>query len=336
MKELLEYDTTKLIKNLWECDPEIYSILKSSDALQDARNKLFDYLNDIERHLYDIYSDKPLRNMNLLEKNNVKECIRVFKNVVRTKNEMISDFSALSLLCKAANKEIKPDQLNEGFLLEFIFLSKGINGNSGLYTEKDVPLFLKLSGREAALERTKSLDGYASNMEIFFRRYKTGLDKDLMEERKRNKEFIQDFFNASEPEWQNYNWHIENIIMDISTLQSIVKLSNNELKGLEYAKKYNIPFQITPYYLSLFDRENKGKYDHTIRAQVLPSETYCLNYIQSKESGSMLDFMDEKSTSLINGITRRYPQILILKPFDSNNWRRPAHLGRCSYRMAAV
>jgi lysine 2,3-aminomutase len=27
--------------------------------------------------------------------------------------------------------------------------------------------------------------------------------------------------------------------------------------------------------------------------------------------------MDEKSTSPVKGITRRYPQILILKPFDS-------------------
>ncbi|MBU4077017.1 MAG: hypothetical protein KKI06_09985, partial [Euryarchaeota archaeon] len=58
MKELMEYDKTKLIETLWECDPEIHNILSSSDTLQDARNRLFDHLNDIERHLYNIYSDK--------------------------------------------------------------------------------------------------------------------------------------------------------------------------------------------------------------------------------------------------------------------------------------
>jgi len=317
MKELLDYDKTKLVEKLWECDPEINEILKSSNDLQDARNKIFDHLNDIERHLYDIYSDKPFKDMNLLEKNNAKECIRVFKNVIRTENETISNFSALRSLYSVAKEKIDPDDMTEGFILEFIFLFKGINGNSGQYTEMDVPLFLKLIGMDAAKERMKSLDEYASNMEMGMRRYKTGLDKDLIIERENNKLFIMDLFNADEEDWWNYKWQLTNIIKDINSLKSVVRLSEEELKGLECAMKNNIPFQITPYYLSLFDRENTGKYDHAIRAQVLPAENYCLNYIQSKNSGVDLDFMDEKSTSPVRGITRRYPQILILKPFDS-------------------
>ncbi len=317
MKELLEYDKAKLIETLWECDPEIYDILRSSETLQDARNRLFDYLNGIERHLYNIYSDKPFKDMNLLEKNNAKECIRVFKNVIRTKNETISNFSALQILYSAAKREIATDDLTEGFLLEFIFLFKGINGNSGLYAEKDVPPFMKLSGTDAALMRMKSLDAYASNMGRCMKRYKTGLDKELIKERDENKKLIMEMFNADEENWRDYKWQLTNIIKDIDALESVVRLSPDELKGLECAMKHKIPFQITPYYLSLFDRENTGRYDHAIRAQVLPGENYCLNYIQSKESGADLDFMDEKSTSPIKGITRRYPQILILKPFDS-------------------
>lgn len=317
MRELLEYDKAKLIETLWESDPEIYDILRSSETLQDARNRLFDYLNGIERHLYNIYSDKPFKDMNLLEKNNAKECIRVLKNVIRTKNETISNFSALQILYSAAKREIATDDLTEGFLLEFIFLFKGINGNSGLYAEKDVPPFMRLSGTDAALERMKSLDAYASNMGRCMRRYKTGLDIDLIKERDENKKLIMEMFNAGEENWRDYKWHLTNIIKDIDALKSVVRLSPDELKGLECARKHKIPFQITPYYLSLFDRENTGRYDHAIRAQVLPGENYCLNYIQSKESGADLDFMDEKSTSPIKGITRRYPQILILKPFDS-------------------
>ncbi|GFO95962.1 hypothetical protein ig2599ANME_0145 [groundwater metagenome] len=317
MKELLEYDIAKLISTLWQCDPEIHAILRSGDTLQDARNKMFDHLNNIERHLYNIYSDKYFKDMNLLEKNNAKECIRVFKNVIRTENETISNFSALQSLYSTAKGDISPDDLTGGFLLEFIFLFKGINGNSGLYAVKDVPLFLNLSGMDAAQERMKSLDEYASNMERGMRRYKTGLDKYLIKERGDNKRFIMDLFDAGEEDWQDYKWQLTNIIKDIDALKSVVRLSADELKGLECAMKNNIPFQITPYYLSLFDRENTGRYDHAIRAQVLPGENYCLNYIQSKESGADLDFMDEKSTSPVKGITRRYPQILILKPFDS-------------------
>lgn len=317
MKELLEYNKAELMETLWKSDPNIYEIIKSSDNLQDARNKLFDYLNSIERHLFNIYSDEHFKDINILERNNAKESIRVLKNIIRTENEEITKYSALNSLYRVAKKRPKSDNLSEGFFLEFIFLFKGVNCVSGLYTEKEVPLFLRLSGYDAALERTRSLDGYASHMEHFLARYKTGLDRDLIEERERNKEFIQKFFNAGGEDWEDYRWHLENLITDIETLQSMVKLSRDELKGLECAEKHGIPFQITPYYLSLFDRKNGSIYDRSIRAQVLPSETYCLNYIQAKESGESLDFMDEKSTSPIKGITRRYPQILILKPFDS-------------------
>ena len=317
MKELQEYDKSKLIETLWEYDPEIFKILKSSNKLQEARNSLFDHLNDLERHLFNIYSDKHFKDKNILERNNAKECIRVFKNVIRTENEDITNYSALNSLYRTAKKKAKSDSLNVGFFLEFINLFKGINCESGMYAEKEVPLFISLNGHTAALERMKILDEYSSNMENYFLRYKTGMDKDLIEERKNNKKSILDFFNATDQDWQNYNWQIKNIISDIDTLRYFVKLSDDELRGLECARKNCIPFQITPHYISLFDRENSGKYDHAIRAQVLPSENYCWNYMLSKDNDTNLDFMGEKSTSPIQGITRRYPQILILKPFDS-------------------
>lgn len=317
MKELLECDKTKLIETLWQCDPEIHAILRSEDTSQDARNKIFDYLNSIERHLYNVCSDKSFKDLNLLEKNNSKECIRILKNVIRTENELISNYSALQSLYSAAKREIDTDNMTEGFLMEFIFLFKGINGNSGMYIEKDVPFFLKLTGVDAVNERMKSLDQYAWNMERGMRRYNTGLDKKLIKERLENKRFIMNLFDADEKDWQDYKWQLTNIIKNIDALKSLVRLSGDELKGLECATKHRIPFQITPHYLSLFDRENTGKYDRAIRAQVLPGENYCLNYIQGKNSGNDLDFMGERSTSPIQGITRRYPQILILKPFDS-------------------
>jgi len=104
MKELLECDKTKLIETLWKCDPEIHTILRSGETLQDARNKMFNHLNSMERHLYDIYSDKSFKDMNLLEKNNAKECIRILKNVIRTKNETISNFQ-LCIACILPQKD---------------------------------------------------------------------------------------------------------------------------------------------------------------------------------------------------------------------------------------
>ena len=317
IQELMEYNNTDLVNTLWKCDPEIFKIFTSSDNSHNARNKLFNHLNDIEKHFFNIYSDMHFKNKNILERNNAKECIRVFKNILRSENEKITSFSALKILYKLAKSKIMPNDVNKGFVFEFIFLFKGINCNSGIYDEKEVPPFLKLTGLEASLERTRVLNNFSSNIKHCLRRYKTGLDADLIEKRKCNKKFIQEFFSSSENDWRNYKWQMRHSIDDTNTLSDLVTLSYSEIKGLKCAEKHKIPFQITPYYLSLFDRKNAGEYDHAIRAQVLPSENYCLNYLKSKDNGLDLDFMDEKSTSPIKGITRRYPQILILKPFDS-------------------
>ncbi|MCK5334203.1 MAG: KamA family radical SAM protein, partial [Candidatus Aenigmarchaeota archaeon] len=317
MKDLLKYNNKELLETLWNSDLQAFMILRSCKSLHDARDKLMKHVNSIERHLYNIYSDRHFKDINLLEKNNAKECIRVFKNIMRSENEKITKFSALNLLYKTANNKISPSELTSGFIIEFIFLLRGINCNSGMYAKKDTPTFLKMTGRKAALERTKSLDQYAKTMQKSFRRYKTGFDNALVKERNENKTRILKFFNATEKDWQDYQWHLKNIIQDTGILKKLVKLSDSELKGLNSAKRFNIPFHITPHYLSLFDHKNTRKYDAAIRAQVLPSETYCKNFEKSKKQGTNMDFMGEKSSSPIAGITRRYPQIVILKPFDS-------------------
>jgi lysine 2,3-aminomutase len=316
-KKLFDYDNKSLIDILWKSDNEIYNIFKSSYNNHDAREKLFVHLNDIENHLFCIYSDKYFIDKNIVERNNAKECIKVFKNIIRTENEKITGFSALKVLNKVANGKILPEKLNRGFIFEFIFLFKGINCNSGINDTKEVPIFAKLKGLEASLERTRALDNYSSYIESFLKRYKTGLDADMIEKRNCNRNFIQEYLNGNRYDWDNYKWHLKNVIDNADILKELVTLNNNELKGLEFAKRYKIPFQITPYYLSLFDRKHINSYDNAIRAQVLPTQQYCDHIKEGKDKGLDLDFMDEKSTSPINGITRRYPQISILKPIDA-------------------
>jgi len=170
---------------------------------------------------------------------------------------------------------------------------------------------------EAALERTMFLDDYSKRMDLSFKKYRTGLDHDLVPERNDMKQRILQQFGGNEEDWTDYKWHLDHIISDIDTLQNVAALDGGEIRGLKLAIENNIPFQITPYYLSLFDRENRKQYDLSIRAQVLPSVTYCQNYLRSIRTGTSMDFMDEASTSPIETITRRYPKILILKPFQS-------------------
>ncbi len=317
MKELITANEDELVEVLWESNPQIYNILKRSEDLHVTRDKLSRYLNNVDAALFSVYSHGHFKNMNILEKKNARDCIRVLKTIIRTENEKQVRFSALKMLSKMAKVSRVPKRVNKGFIFEFIYLFRGVSGRSGLYSAKEVPSFLKLTGKDAALERMKFLDDYAGRMEPFFEKYRTGLETDLTHRRSMLKELILQHFGADEGDWSDYHWHLKHIISDISTLQSIVKLDQDEQKGLKLADKYHIPFQITPYYLSLFDSENLKQFDQSIRAQVLPSANYCKNFYESKQKNISMDFMEEESTSPIEGITRRYPRILILKPYKS-------------------
>lgn len=317
MKSLITRSKDELAGILWEADPAIYRILNGSSNLHDSRIELFQHLNKIDTSLFNIYSNRRIRNMNILEKKNARDCIRVFKTIIRTENENQTGFSALKTLFRIAREKRVPKNISKGFICEFIFLFRGINGKSRLYDATEIPQFIKREGRDAALERMKFLDDYAGMMDPFFKKYRTGLDRDIIPLRNDLKQDILQHFGADDSDWKDYNWHLQHIISDIQTLQSLVGLDRKEMLGLELAVENNIPFQITPYYLSLFDRDNKKQFDLSIRAQVLPSLNYCTNVVESKERGLSMDFMEEASTSPIEGITRRYPKILIVKPYKS-------------------
>ncbi|MDF1530885.1 MAG: KamA family radical SAM protein [Methanosarcinales archaeon] len=317
MKELITATKDELMNVLWESNPQIYHILRGSEDLLVTRNKLSRYLSNVDAALFSVYSNRYFKNMNILEKKNARECIGVLKTIIRTENEKQVRFSALKMLSRMAKEGRVNRNISKGFICEWIFLFRGISGRSGLYTANEVPSFVQLKGKEAALERMKFLDNYAGRMEPFFEKYRTGLETDLVHRRSMLKEHILQHFGADEGDWSDYRWHLKHIISDIKTLQSIIKLDKSEMKGLKLADKYHIPFQATPYYLSLFDSENLKQFDRSIRAQVLPSANYCNNFYESKQKGISMDFMEEESTSPIEGITRRYPKILILKPYKS-------------------
>ncbi len=317
MKKLLSLDIAGLVKELWRSDPEVMRILKDSESLSDARDSLFHYLNDLERQYFNIFSEVGYKDMNISEKHIAKECIRVLKNIIRTENEKLTGFSALSKIYKLA-KGVNPGEtgVGEGFLLEIIHLFRGIKGKTGIFRKTD--LFPPFSEEyRDAKARSHELDMYSAMMESCFSRFRTGLDPSLVEERKSNRDELLTYFKATPEDWENPVWQLKNVIKDLKTISRLTMLENDERKGLLAAEAAGIPVQITPYYMSLFNRDGRCQYDRTIRAQVIPSEEYCLCVAEKKKEGCDMDYMGEKSTSPVPCITRRYPKIAILKPFNS-------------------
>ncbi|MBE9546306.1 MAG: KamA family radical SAM protein, partial [Proteobacteria bacterium] len=288
-----------------------------SKHVEEARYVFFDYLDRLRRDIYNLKSDTPFINLNIIEKRNARECIRVLSNTMRTENEHLTEASPLEHLYNLArNEEGALEKVTKGFLLEYLTLFMGIRGKYGKHS-KHHELLASKEGRGAAIERSHQLDDYGAMMRRYFRKYKTGLDPKLVKESKRLKKEILQYFGGSEEDWQDYKWHMKHIIKDVETLSSIVKLDDEEVKGLELAIENCIPFEITPHYLSLFNKDGRSAHDRTIRAQVIPSARYCTNVVENRTTGKDMDFMGERSTSPIDGITRRYPQIIIIKPFNS-------------------
>jgi len=317
MKNFLFMTKDQLIEQLRSTEPRIWKILKNSRHVEEARHVIFDYLNRLDRDLYNLKSDTYFVNLNIIEKRNAKECIRVLMNTMRSENEYLTKVSPLEALYDIAHgKEKALEAVTEAFLCDYLALFLGITGKAGKHV-RSKELFVHADGREAAVIRSDQLDEYGSYVRKYFRRYKTGLDRSVIRERKAFKDVILKYFKGNEEDWRDYRWHLRHTIKDIKTLRGLVKLSKSETEGLRCAEKENIPFEITPYYLSLFHREGQAPEDRQIRAQVIPSRRYCESVAESRQKGFDMDFMGEKSTSPIDGITRRYPEILILKPYNA-------------------
>lgn len=314
----VDYDA--YIKRLWEANPDIFQILKKAKTLEEARQSLYSYLENAEKRIFDLNND-----IHILEKSTVREAVKVFKSIIGPINEYRTKFSALSELHKLAknNKKDEKTRISVGFIMEFINLFRGVNGKSNIYFEssqakKGIPDYLQKEGREASIARTRILDDIGSVLKQYNKKYPSGLDEDVLEWRKTNRDKILRYFEASIDDWHSYEWQLKNVIKEAAPLLKLIELTEDQQKAIDIAIKNKIPFGITPYYLSLIDHKLTLGYDNAIRAQVIPPPEYVEQLVESREKrGIVFDFMGEHDTSPTELVTRRYPGIAIFKPFNT-------------------
>ncbi|MBN2289888.1 MAG: KamA family radical SAM protein [Candidatus Glassbacteria bacterium] len=320
VKPRFEVDYPAYLDRLWEANAEIYQILKDAPDMEEAREQMYSYLERAEREIFKVEND-----LHILEKATVRECIRAFKSIIGPVNEYRTGVSALDCLWKLARgrqEELVPE-VSVGFLMEFINLFRGVAGRSNIYFEskeakKGIPDFLRLEGREASEKRTEILDEMGATIQKYFKKYPSGLESDVVSWRKENRARILGYFGGSESDWDDYQWQLEHVIRDAGPLLDLIELTVEQQDAIKKAHRNRIPFGVTPYYLSLMDRNLSIGYDHAIRAQVIPPPDYVDSMCEHRaDRGVIFDFMGEHDTSPIELITRRYPCIAILKPFNT-------------------
>lgn len=296
---------------LREVNPEIYQIILESETTEIARARLLLYLSQREMCL-----EGQKRALNPFKFTLTKYAITVLRNILDPLNEQLSKFSALDVLWRISHEK-EVEGLTPGFVEEFRHIFLGISGHPGIY-EGEPPLYLSLEGQEAALERSRHLDELAGYAFSFMERYASGLDERVKHVRQENKTRIMAYLGASPADWQDYRWHLRKVITDSKTLGSLIDLTEDEREAIDLARENHIPFGITPYYASLLDKSADRTYDHATRAQVIPTKYYIREMIAGREKHeTYFDFMLEHDTSPVDLIIRRYPMIVILKPFNT-------------------
>ncbi len=301
------------ISDVWRENPEVQFILADSPTLGVARKRLFGYLAAQEEgllnHNYDVHP---------LEWSTTLDSLRVLRRVFSVRNEEVSGFSALNLLYNAARGITRDEDLQPGFKQEFRHLLRAAAGRARLHAEIEPTAPRQLKGREAALARSEALDRLADYAAGWLERYPTGLDPAVVRRRAANRERIRAALGATEEQWDDYRWQLRHVIRNARALARLVRLTNEEAAAIEAARAGGVPFGVTPHYVSLMDYNASRTFDHSVRAQVIPSPHYVHRLRDCRARGEhSLDFMLEGDTSPVDLVTRRYPRIAILKPYNT-------------------
>ncbi len=293
-------------------------LLKESKTLESSRNKVARY---IEAREWTYSCD--LGEIETWDYVLFKEVIRTLKNLISPRNERIAGTSALENLWQAA---INGDSdVSDDFIAEFVHFFKALKMKADVYPSRlmegiEIPNFDQHEGRAAGRMRSEYLDRMAERMDRYLKRHTSGLDPRIAAKRDENRRRILDYLGSSDDDWEDWHWQFRNVFKDLRGLESIeslIHLETRHKESIKLALENHVPFGVTPYYLHLMDIEPSDQ-DYAVRRQVFPPLSYVQNMIaHRKDKKWAFDFMKEADTSPVDLITRRYPRVAIIKPYES-------------------
>jgi len=128
---------------------------------------------------------------------------------------------------------------------------------------------------------------------------KSRVERDKSITSERSLSFLQTYFpEASIKDWNNWHWQIKNSARSIRQLARYIKLSDNEVKP-DAENHQSLPLRITPYYISLLDRDDP---EQSLRKSVVPVFDEFIVH-----SGEASDPLSEEHDSVVENVVHRYP-----------------------------
>ncbi len=296
------------------CDEmrDLLARLRAQPTLQAARQELFVWVNHRQRIALSSTNLRWNRTVTI-----IRDCARALRSLLSERGETLSGTSLACALYDLARGVARAD-LTPAFFGEITHLLRGIASTPDDETFPMENHFDRLVGREAALARSADLDALWGKVDQRLRRYPSGLDPEVIERRTVRRRRLQEALQASDQDWQSWEWQTRHLITDLPGLTALTALTDEEREAVGIVTEHRLPFGITPYYLSLMDDDPAAGHDRAVRAQVLPTLTLARAMVaRGADRRETLDFMRENDTSPVDLVTRRYPSICILKPYNT-------------------
>lgn len=154
--------------------------------------------------------------------------------------------------------------------------------------------------QEIALDRAKELRDKIQDYLEESKKIETGLKISGQIESQKKK--ILKYLNATEEDWDDWHWQMDNRFFTAEALANIINLTKKEITDInKVSKKFR--WAAAPYYVSLMDPDDPNC---PVRKQAIPS------ILELKDDNGVEDPMNEEFTSPAPCITRRYPDRLIV------------------------
>jgi lysine 2,3-aminomutase len=286
------------------------SLVANAVNVEVARERLY---RRITRNQYDTYANQ--RELTEGRVIRVRDSTRAICGILKSRSDQIVKFSVTQAIYDIVRDIPRPD-LQPGFYTDLVHMFMGMRGEGPVTAFGQFYVREDLEGREAAIARSRQLDKLWQVVEEWMDRYKHGLQVEVIDRRKKRRDKILSQLGGTQSDWYNWKWQLRHVTKKPTQLQDLISLSPTEKRALELVEEAKLPFGITPYYLSLMDEE--GEDDRAVRAQVIPPESYVEFMANHKgDFHCSFDFMLERDTSPIDLVTRRYPAICILKPYNT-------------------
>jgi lysine 2,3-aminomutase len=114
--------------------------------------------------------------------------------------------------------------------------------------------------------------------------------------------------HAGEAPFNDWRWQVRNAALDLPALERALQLTDSEREGAARALRGGFPLAITPYYLSLCDRDDPAC---PIRLQCVPRAEE-----EVEVPGDLRDPLGEEAHEVAPHLVRRYPDRVLLLATD--------------------